>query len=121
MSVLKSGWFKLVASTVALILVGLFLGIGVAHPKDGLSTALGSAKSSLVIYKETSEIVAGDRVVASVESENSPVFAVVTSTEGDEIAIQYSESFVNLNKEAVVGKMVVVIPFLGAIAGILGL
>ena len=120
MAMLSRRWFKALALVVVVFIVSTLMGVGVAHPKAGLSTALGSAKSSLVIYRETNEIGAGDRVVAKVEGELSPIFAVVTSTEGDSIAVQFQGSFFSVKSSDVKGKMIVVVPFFGAIVGIFG-
>ena len=106
---------------VVVFIAATLMGVGVSHPQAGLSTALGSAKSSIVIYRETDEISAGDRVVANVEGDLSPIFAVVTSTEGDSLAIQFQGSFFSVKAEDIKGKMIVVVPFFGAVVGIFGL
>ena len=118
---LSRRWFKVLLAIVAVELVSTLMGVGVAHPKAGLSTALGSAQSSIVIYRQTDEIGAGDRVVANVEGDLSPVFGVVVSTEGDSLAVQFGGSFFSVESEDIKGKMIVVVPFFGAFFGIFGL
>jgi len=121
LGMLSRRWIKVLIGLVAVVIVSTFMGIGVAHPQAGLSTALGSAKSSLVIYRDTDEISAGDRVVANVEGDLSPVFAVVTSTENGSLAVQFQGSFFSVKSEDIKGKMIVVVPFFGALVGIFGL
>ena len=118
---LKRGIVKALIAIVAIFAIGIVTGVGVAHPKDGLSTAMGSAKSSLVIYKKTQEIAAGDRVISKVNGEISPIFAVVTSTSGDNVALQFDNGFVSTTRNDLMGKMIVVIPFIGTIFGAIGL
>ena len=50
---------------IALVLVvALFaLGFRVAHPQGGLNSAMGSAKSSIVLYKKVGQAMPGDKVI----------------------------------------------------------
>jgi len=117
----KSGTSKVFLSLVLILVLSFALGIRVAHPKDGLGSAMGPAKSSLVVYKKGNSVVAGDRVISKVNGDLSPIFAVVSSTGGENVALQFETGFVSTTKDQIEGKMIIVIPFLGALAGIFGL
>ena len=64
---MNKNWIKPVAAVA--IVVALFLGAGfrIGHPVSGLSTALGSAKSSLAVYKPSGQSTVGSKVVVEVK------------------------------------------------------
>jgi hypothetical protein len=123
---------------VAVILAVLFaLGFRVAHPQGGLESALGSAKSSLVVYRGADSFKVGDKVVFHIVSESSEadgtttstdrtyLGAVISSSESAGIGVEAKEVRTQINAEdldtTVKGKMMFVVPFFGTLAGLVGL
>lgn len=111
----------------AIAIVGVFailgaLGIRVGHPNSGLSTALGSASSNLVIYKADKDLAIGDKIIgASEDSSLSPVLGEVADKGDDYYSVQNGKFLERITQENTRGKMIVVVPFLGYIFSVVGL
>jgi hypothetical protein len=100
----------------------LFLfGFRLAHPKDGLSNALGSAQSSLVVVKKASIYKSGDKIVAQPQVGKSPVLGIVASAEGGSLELILDKSVARTTPDKVSGKLVLVIPFVGYLLSVVGL
>ena len=122
---------------VAVIFAVLFaVGFRVSHPEAGLESALGSAKSSLVIYRGADSFKVGDKVLFHIEEETLNADGSKTSNErvylgqvisSDErvIGVDALEKRTQINPEdidtAIKGKMMLVVPFFGTLAGVIGL
>ena len=112
---------RITAILGVVILLGLF-GIRVGHPNSGLSTALGSASSSVVIYKANKNLNAGDKIFgASQDPKLSPVLGEVVEKGADYYTVQNGKFLEKVTKEDTRGKMIVVIPFFGYLFNIVGL
>lgn len=110
---------KLIA--VAAIFVVLFaIGFRVVHPENGLESAMGSAKSSIVIYKSSSNYAVGHKVVVEVAGQGKQTGIVKSASDGS-IDVDTLVSFVRVKNEDVLGKLVIVVPFFGTILGVVGL
>jgi hypothetical protein len=110
---------KLIA--LAAILVVLFtLGFRVIHPENGLSSAMGSAKSSIVIYKHSSNYAVGHKVVVEVAGQGKQTGVVKSASDGS-VDVDTLVAFVRVKDEDVLGKLVVVVPFFGTLLNIVGL
>lgn len=110
---------KLIA--LGAILVVLFtLGFRVGHPQDGLQSAMGSAKSSLVVYKHGSEFAVGQKVVVIVAGSGTQT-GIVKSATPETVDVDTKAAFVRVNQDEVLGKLVVVVPFFGTIFSLIGL
>jgi hypothetical protein len=110
---------KLIA--VAAILVVLFaIGFRVVHPENGLESAMGSAKSSVVVYKSSSSYAIGHKVVVEVAGQGKQTGIVKSASDGS-VDVDTLAAFVRVKNEDVLGKLVVVIPFFGTIFGLVGL
>lgn len=110
---------KLIA--IAAIIVVLFsLGFRIIHPQDGLSSAMGSAKSSIVLYKHSSQYAVGSKVVVEVAGQGKQS-GIVKSATDETVDVDTRAAFVRVKQEDVLGKLIVVIPFFGTILGIVGL
>ena len=110
---------KLIA--LAAIAVVLFaLGFRVIHPENGLSSAMGSAKSSVVVYKHSSSYAIGSKVVVEVAGQGKQS-GIVKSATPETVDVDTRVAFVRVKQEDVLGKLIVVIPFFGTIFGIVGL
>ena len=109
-----------VIALVAIFGVLFVLGFRVAHPQEGLQSAMGSAKSSLVIYKASDEYAVGQKVVVVVADSGNQL-GVVKSASPEAVDVDTRVAFVRVKQEDVVGKLVVVIPFFGTLFNIVGL
>jgi hypothetical protein len=110
---------KLIA--LAAIFVVLFaLGFRVVHPDNGLQSAMGSAKSSIVIYKDSSNYAVGHKVIVEVAGQGKQTGIVKSASDGS-VDVDTLVAFVRVKNEDVLGKLVVVVPFFGSILGIVGL
>jgi hypothetical protein len=112
---------KLVIVAVV-VLVFFALGFRVAHPQAGLESALGSAKSSLVIYRGANTFEVGQKVVVVVSGSGNQLGIVkAASKEDGTVDVDTTGAFVRVKNEDVVGRMMIVIPFFGTLASIVGL
>lgn len=106
---------------VAVVLVVLFaFGIRAVHPVDGLSSAMGSARSSIVVYKHASDYKVGQRVVVTVAGQG-PELGTIKSATDETVDVDTKGAFVRVKRDEVGGKLLVVIPFFGTILGLIGL
>jgi hypothetical protein len=112
---------KPLAALLILFLVLFLFGFRIAHPKDGLANALGSAQSSLVIVKKASFYKSGDKIVAQPQVGKSPVLGVIASAEGGSLELILEKSVARTTPEDVSGKLVLVIPFVGYLLSVVGL
>jgi hypothetical protein len=117
---MTKSWVKPVAAIA--IVVALFLGAGfrIAHPVSGLSSALGSAKSSLVIYKASGQSVVGSKVVVNIEGLGVGLGTVKSAASGS-VDVDLGATFNRVSEKDVSGKLIAVIPFLGTLLGFVGL
>lgn len=110
---------KLIA--LAAIFVVLFaLGFRVIHPENGLQSAMGSAKSSIVVYKSSSNYAVGHKVVVEVAGQGKQTGIVKSASDGS-VDVDTLVAFVRVKNEDVLGKLIIVVPFFGTILGVVGL
>lgn len=106
---------------LAAILVVLFaLGFRGVHPENGLSSAMGSAKSSIVIYKPAGEYAVGAKVVVEVSGQGKQS-GIVKAATAETVDVDTRAAFIRVNQKDVLGKLIVVIPFFGTLFGLIGL
>ena len=107
----------------ALVIVLAFaLGFRVSHPHSGLKNALGSASSGIVIYKKANDFAVGNKVLVTTKNESaSPVLAIVRSVDKDKLEIQSGIATDTIDASAAYGKLIVMVPFIGTVAQVLGL
>jgi hypothetical protein len=110
---------KLVA-IAAIFLVLFALGFRVIHPENGLQSAMGSAKSSVVIYKSSSNYAVGHKVVVEVAGQGKQTGIVKSASDGS-VDVDTLAAFVRVKNEDVVGKLIVVVPFFGTLLNVIGL
>jgi hypothetical protein len=111
-----------IAIAVVVIVLLFVAGIRITHPHDGLSNALGSAKSGLVIYKKGADLSLGSKVLINQKAPaKSPLLALVKGTSGDSVDIQYTQKLERVNKTLSYGKLIAVVPFLGTVLSLVGL
>ena len=117
---MRKTWIKPVASIAVVAILFLVAGFRIAHPVSGLSTALGSAKSSLAIYKPNGQSTTGSKVVVNIEGLGSAIGIVKSASSGN-VDVDLGATFNRVSEKDVSGKLVAVIPFLGSVFGIIGL
>jgi hypothetical protein len=108
----------------AALLIFLIVGpgkISVTHPVKGVKTSLSSAKNALVIVKGADTYSIGDNVVASVEESGNPsVFGSIAAKSDTEYVLTENNLYHSALKGEVKGKVILVMPGLGYLAGLIG-
>jgi hypothetical protein len=107
----------------ALIFGILFaFGLRIDHPNSGLKSALGSANSSLVVYWHGSDVKKGDKIVVSTgKKDQDPALAIVVNAAKGFTDIQAGSVLARVPTNNVHGSLLAIIPFIGAILGVVGL
>jgi hypothetical protein len=107
---------------IALVLVvALFaLGFRVAHPQGGLNSAMGSAKSSIVLYKKVGQAMPGDKVIIDVKGTGTSL-GVVKSARAGTVDVDSVNAFTRVKQNEVHGKLIALVPFFGIPLGWVGL
>jgi hypothetical protein len=107
-----------VYSVVAVAALASILSISnvtIAHPKSGLETAMGDAKSTVMILRSKDEYVVGESIVGdstSPEGKN-PVFGVVAAVGDGVYMLNGNIGFVSVNHDQVRGKVLAIAPWWG--------
>ncbi len=114
---------KPLAIALVVILAGFLLGFRVGHPHSGLRSALGSAESSIALYKHIGEPTIGTKVVVAVpgEPKNSPALGIVKVVSQGTVEVQFGNRVEVIAIKEVQGKLIAVVPFFGSLVGLLGL
>ena len=98
------------------------IGFRVHHPQSGLRSAVGSAESSVVVVRQVDKFSAGDRVLVDIGDSNlSPATSIVRSINDGTIDVQAGDLLVTVEPEKIKGKILALIPFVGAILSAIGL
>jgi hypothetical protein len=108
---------------IALITAGL-VGPGkirIAHPNSGISTFFSSAENSLVIVRETSSYEIMDNVITNINDPAlSPFFGQVIETNDKNLLVGIPGGQFQVVNSNIHGKALLVIPFLGILAQLIG-
>jgi hypothetical protein len=113
---------KAIGAVLLAIALLFVLGFRVGHPQSGLTNALGSAESSLVIYQKAETYSVGQKVIAkSGDASLSPFLGQITGATGDRYDVGNGRFSESLTGGDIKGKMIFVIPFIGKILGWVGL
>ena len=110
-------------STVAVIAFVLFgvIGLQFAHPGAGLGTSMGSANTSVVLIKPDADLVVGKSVLTDLPNTNeNPTVAVVAAVNEKAVLLATDTGYAQVRPELVRGKVVMLLPFLGAVANLVG-
>lgn len=110
---------KLIAA-VATLLVLFALGFRAGHPQDGLQSVMGSAKSSVVIYKHSGSYQVGQKVVVIVAGQGLQT-GIVKAATPESVDVDTRAAFIRVSQSEVSGKLIVVVPFFGTIFSLIGL
>ena len=108
---------------LVLILALLFaFGFRVAHPHSGLKSALGPASSSIAFYHHGTSANKGDKLVVSTGKEpKDPALVIVVETGEGFVDIQTGNELQRIPPNQVQGKLIAIVPFIGAILNLVGL
>jgi hypothetical protein len=119
---MTSRFVKPVAGALAVLLLLFAFGFRWGHPKDGLTNALGSAKSTIVIYHKTSSVTVGSKVISAVDAPGQgPVIAIVNAASGENVDLQAGAKLVRVKSSQISGKLLAVVPFIGSLLSVVGL
>lgn len=115
-------WVNTIAISLLVIVVFLMLGLRISHPKSGLNSAVGSAKTSLVIYKKVDKIEVGQRVLVNTGAKDvDPVVAIAKTVSANSVDVQTERMLVQVTNQNVKGRIVALFPFIGGIFSAIGL
>lgn len=115
-------WIRTVAVALVLVLVFMLLGLRVAHPKSGLNSAVGSAKSTLVVYKKADTFLAGQRLLVNTGDRNvDPVVSIARTVGEGTVDVQTDRMLVQVSDKDVQGRIVALFPFIGGLFSAFGL
>jgi len=111
------GWVVILA-----LVTGVFMGVGLRlnHLQGGIGSALGSAKSSLALYKHGTSAEVGSKVIVNVKGVG-PELGIVKSVSDTTVDVDLGATFTRIEKTEVLGKLIAVVPFFGTVLGIVGL
>ena len=114
---------KPLSIALVVIVAGFVLGFRVGHPHSGLRSALGSAESSIALYKHIGEPMIGTKVVVAVpgEPKNSPALGLVKTVSQGTVEVQFGNRVEVITIKEIQGKLIAVVPFFGSLVGLLGL
>jgi hypothetical protein len=105
---------------IVVVVVLYSLGFRAGHPQDGLSSALGSAKSSVIVYKQSKDFMVGQKVVVIVAGQGLQTGIVKAATQ-ESADVDTKAAFVRVKQEDVLGRLYVVVPYFGSIFSAVGL
>lgn len=115
-------WINTIAVVLLLAVVFTMLGLRVAHPKSGLGSAVGSAKSSIVIYKKTENFTVGQRLLVNTGDRNmDPVVTIARTVSENTVDVQTDRMLVQVPNQEIKGRIVALLPFLGGLFSAFGL
>ncbi len=111
------GWVVIVA-----IVVTAFMGFGfrLNHLQGGIGSALGTAQSSLAVYKHGTTAGVGEKVVVNIK-DSGPQLGIIKSATNSTIDVDLGSAFIRVERSEILGKLIAVIPFFGSILGVVGL
>ena len=106
-----------------IVIVFMALGFRINHPHYGVGSALGSAKSSLALYKTGGTPTVGQKVLITVPNwpAASPALGVIRSVQGNNILVILGNDIRQVSPKEIHGHLLAVIPFFGYLFGAIGL
>ena len=102
---MKQSWIKPLAAVEVVAILFLVAGFRIGHPVSGLSTALGSAKSSLAIYKPSGQSTVGSKVVVEIKGQGKAIGIVKSAASGN-VDVDLGATFNRVSEKDVSGKLV---------------
>lgn len=111
---------RVIAISLGAILIAFALGLRVAHPASGIGTALGTAQSSLVIYKK-GQVTDFEAKIVAVTGDGKIGIGVVAGTDTKQVYLSLGDRYETVKAEKIKGQLLMVLPFLGSVFGFIGL
>ena len=105
---------------LAVSVVSYLGGLRFAHPQEGLGTALGSAKTSIVLYRAGDSLAFENKIIFK-SSSGSTALGAVAGTNGSTAYVNVDTRFEQVNQDQVKGRLISVFPFVGVLFGLIGL
>jgi len=116
---LKSPTFISLAAVVALIATLSALNISITHPKSGLATAMGEAKSAVMFVQAKKEYSVGESIVGDTSAKNgNPVFGVISAVGDGSYMLNGNNGYISVANDEVRGKVVAIAPWWGKLFNI---
>ena len=111
------GW-----AVVSVLVITVFMGLGfrLNHLQGGIGSALGSAQTSLAVYKNGTSAKVGDKVVVNIK-DSGPQLGIIKSATDSTIDVDLGAAFVRVESSEILGKSIAVIPFFGSLLEVVGL
>ena len=108
------------AIVLVVLLIAYLAGLRIAHPQEGLGTSLGVAKTSLVVYRAGDSLDFENKIIFK-SSTGDTALGMVAGTNGKSAYVNVGTRFEQVGAEQVKGKLLSVLPFVGVLAGLVGL
>lgn len=105
---------------LAVLLVGYIGGFRFAHPQEGLGTALGGAKTSIVLYRAGDSLDFENKIIFK-SGNGATALGIVAGTDGKKAYVNVDTRFEQVTQSQVNGRLVAVFPFIGVAFGLVGL
>jgi hypothetical protein len=107
---------------IAALAVLIALNISIAHPRSGLDTALGNAKSTLMIVQGKENYAVGESVVGDSPAQpENPVFGVIAAVGEGVYMLNGDLGYISVGQDDVHGKVLAIAPWWGKLADLIGL
>ena len=105
-------WVLVSVAVIGVAVLALLLSpLKFVHPSSGASLGFGSADSSVVLVLPTSEVTAGQLVVAN--KGDDVVVGQVAGVDSGQVLLQTGSTFTQVPERAVFGTVTVIVPFIG--------
>jgi len=108
------------AIVLVVLLIGYLAGLRIAHPQEGLGTSLGAAKTSLVIYRASDSLDFENKIIFKSNTGNTAL-GIIAGTNGKSAYVNVDTRFEQVEQAQVKGTLLSVLPFVGVLAGLVGL
>ena len=117
---MRNRWIGRLVVLALVVVVFMGAGLRLNHLQGGIGSALGSAKSSLALYKHGTSAEVGSKVIVNVTGVG-PELGIIKSATETTIDVDLGATFIRVERSEILGKLIAVIPFFGSIIGIVGL
>ena len=117
---MRNSRVRVLVIVIAVLVVSYLGGLRFAHPQEGLGTALGSAKTSIVLYRAGDNLAFENKIIFTSGS-GSTALGVVAGTDGNSAYVNVDTRFEQVGRDQVKGRLISVFPFIGVVVGLVGL
>jgi hypothetical protein len=107
-------------SAIAFVLFGA-MGLQFAHPGAGLGTSMGAANTSVVLINPGAELSVGNNFLTDLPNKSdNPTIALVQAVNPKAVLLSTDTGLAQVRPELVRGKVILYLPFIGAVANLVG-